>query len=72
MPQLLGLALIGAGVIAGYRAYRFAADRVREEMERRARAEAEAAARDHQSGPLKDLGALELDPQTGVYRPRAH
>ena len=71
MPQLLGLALIGAGVLAGYRAFRFAADRLREEMEKHAGKDAAGDA-GAPSGGVKDLGALEFDPASGVYRPRHH
>ena len=62
MPQLLGLALLGAGVIAGYRAVRRLADSVRTELDR--------AAAEHGERQIKDRGALELDPASGVYRPR--
>jgi hypothetical protein len=67
MPQLVVLALIGAGLYAGYkwlsrelRRAAEAAERAREELQRRA---AEAA-----GGP-KDLGRLEWDEKAGVYRP---
>lgn len=64
MPQILGLVLIGAGVIAGYRAVRSLAQRVHDAMQQAADS-AKAA-----SAPAeKDLGKLELDPATGEYRP---
>jgi predicted negative regulator of RcsB-dependent stress response len=69
MPQLIALALIGAGAVAGYRwfnrqmeAARAAAERAESELRRAA----ETAA-----GAPKDLGRLELDMASGVYKPRA-
>ena len=65
MPQVVLLAAIGAGVYAGYRALmrageRFAAELRRSEDEARQRAA---------MGPEKDLGTLEFDPRSGVYKP---
>ena len=65
MPQLIAAALLGAGIIAGLR------------LVQRWAAAAGAAAADidrPQSGPqsqieAKDLGALEFDPKSGVYKP---
>ena len=65
MPQLLGLALLGAGVFAGYRAARRLADRMRADLDRAA-----ATAAEHRDRQIKDRGALEFDPASGVYRPR--
>ncbi len=66
MPQLVVLAAIGAGLYAGYKALaragaRMAEDLKRSEQELRARAAANAGA--------KDLGTLEYDPMSGVYKP---
>jgi hypothetical protein len=65
VPQLMVLALVGAAIYAGYRwlwrpARMIAAEvrRAEEEMRR-------AAARSLE----KDMGALEYDPISGVYRP---
>jgi hypothetical protein len=64
MAQLFVLALIGAGLYAGYRWVRtgkeLAAElrRADEDFRRRAGGRIE-----------KDLGALEYDPVSGVYRP---
>ncbi|HWB45170.1 MAG TPA: hypothetical protein VG900_06980 [Hyphomicrobiaceae bacterium] len=64
MPQLFVLALLGAGLYAGYRWVRatkqVAAElrRANEDLRRRAAGRIE-----------KDLGALEYDPASGVYRP---
>ncbi len=67
MPQLFVVALAGAGLYAGYKwiareVYRAveAAEKAREEVARRTSGAA--------LGP-KDLGALEWDAETGVYRP---
>jgi hypothetical protein len=68
MPQVLALVIAGAGLYAGYKwVSRMVADaqqtaRVREAELR------EAMAR--RGGAPKDLGTLELDPVSGVYRPR--
>lgn len=65
MPQLIVMALVGAGLYAGYRwlartAREIAADALREEEALRQRA----------SGALeKDMGRLEYDPATGLYTP---
>ncbi|MET0568376.1 MAG: hypothetical protein ABWZ74_04795 [Hyphomicrobiaceae bacterium] len=64
MPHVVGLVLLGAGLYAGYRAFVRVAGKMQAELER---AEAEA----HQPVVLeKDLGSLEYDPASGVYRPR--
>lgn len=70
MPQLLGLVLLGAGVIAGYKAIRRVAARMADEINR-AEDEARRARSETPAGSIaKDLGALELDPDSGVYMPR--
>jgi hypothetical protein len=61
MPQLIALALVGAGLYAGYKWLSGKARRAVAEAERRA---AEAA------GAPRDLGVLEWDAAAGVYRPR--
>lgn len=70
MPQVMLLAAIGAGIYAGYRALvrageKLAADLKRGDDEQRANA---AAA--EKSVMEKDLGSLEYDPRSGVYKPR--
>jgi hypothetical protein len=62
MPQLVLLALIGAGLYIGYRWVARLTKEAAAELER-ARAELRAG------GRAKDLGALVLDPASGVYRP---
>ncbi|HVY42044.1 MAG TPA: hypothetical protein VG966_03375 [Hyphomicrobiaceae bacterium] len=64
MPQLVGLMLIGAGLYAGYRALMRAAGKVIDEL-----GPGEAELRQHSAVTVKDLGALEYDPTSGVYRP---
>ena len=64
MPHLVGLILLGAGLYAGYRAFVRVAGRMQAELER-----AEDEAR-QPAAVEKDLGALEYDPVSGVYRPR--
>jgi hypothetical protein len=65
MPPLIAAMLLGAGVYAGIRAARLFWTQVPS-----APASAEARART-QAGDarVKDLGPLELDPKTGIYRP---
>ena len=65
MPQVIALALLGAGLYAGYRwltrtTHEIAAPMQGAEEELRQ----EAASRIE-----KNLGALEYDPSSGVYRP---
>lgn len=69
MPQVIAAMVIGASVYAGFKWLskvlgdaQDAAKRMEEEA-RRQRARAT-------SHTPKDLGALELDPETGVYKPR--
>ncbi len=66
MPQLVVLALVGAGLYAGYRWFSRTSKEVAAEFER-ARNELRRKA----TGRIveKDLGALEYDPASGVYRP---
>ena len=67
MPQLVALALVGAGLYAGYRWFARTAEitaeiqRAEDELQRRT------------AGVLpKDMGELEFDPAAGVYRPKRH
>ena len=65
MPQVIALALIGAGLYAGYRWIAHAARGLGDEMRR-----ADEELRREAAGRIeKNLGALELDPATGIYRP---
>jgi hypothetical protein len=64
MPHVIALILLGAGVYAGYRGFVRVAGRMREDLQR---------TEDEMPRPVvveKDLGTLEYDPSTGVYRPR--
>jgi hypothetical protein len=63
MPPLIAAVLVGAGLYLGYRA---AARLIAERRDRDASPEDSEAGVE---GPQKDLGALERDPATGVYRP---
>jgi hypothetical protein len=66
MPQVIALALLGAGIYAGYRWF---AHSMRE-MARRMRDADDQLRRQEATGRIeKNLGALEYDPVTGVYRP---
>jgi len=62
MPQILAAALIGAGVYAGYRFARARLSKTDKGVGEAAKTAASAQPR--------DLGTLEADPATGVYRPR--
>jgi hypothetical protein len=68
MPQVVALAVVGAGLYAGYRwvsrqvgRMQAEARRAEDEIKRRAAAAAEP----------KDLGSLVYDDAKGVYRPQA-
>ncbi|HEU0159655.1 MAG TPA: hypothetical protein VFR00_10090 [Hyphomicrobiaceae bacterium] len=67
MPQLIVIALIGAGFYAAYRWMRQASDAVTAEL---SRTEDELKRRTAGGRIEKDLGRLEYDPATGVYRPQ--
>jgi hypothetical protein len=65
MPQVIALALLGAGIYAGYRWFAGAARRLGEELQR-----GDEELQRQPAGRIeKDLGALEYDPVAGVYRP---
>lgn len=65
MPQLMIAAALGAGLYAGYR---FVA-RVVERMTEDARRAQEDLMRQASGVVEKNLGNLEYDPASGVYRP---
>jgi type II secretory pathway component PulJ len=68
MPQVVLLAAIGGALYAGYRALA----RVSEAMTAELRRTEEAAARrrtDSDATAARDLGTLEFDPSSGVYKP---
>jgi hypothetical protein len=66
MPQVIALALLGAGLYAGYRWMR----RATRELADRMRHTEEALRQEAGAGRIeKNLGALEYDPAAGVYRP---
>ncbi|MCB1512030.1 MAG: hypothetical protein KDJ36_14105 [Hyphomicrobiaceae bacterium] len=67
MPQLIALALVGAGVYVGYRWVSKRVGEIAREAERRA---AEAKAAQSRAGEPQDRGALEWDADAGVYRPK--
>jgi hypothetical protein len=65
VPQVIALALLGAGLYAGYRWLARTAGEIGAEMRR-----AEDELTQRATGRIeKDLGALEFDPASGVYRP---
>jgi hypothetical protein len=68
MPQLVAVALLGAGLYAGYRWLARASGQIAAELER---AESELLRRAAATGGTraKDMGRLEYDPVSGVYRP---
>jgi hypothetical protein len=69
MPQALALVIAGAGLYAGYKwVSRLLAEANDAALKREAELR-EAMARGR--GTPKDLGTLEYDPETGVYRPRS-
>ncbi|MGE0024496.1 MAG: hypothetical protein AB7S70_12805 [Hyphomicrobium sp.] len=68
MPHVFALLIAGAGLYAGYKWV----SRTIAEAQQTARVrEAELREAMARSGRMpKDLGTLEADPETGVYRPR--
>jgi predicted negative regulator of RcsB-dependent stress response len=68
VPQLIALAVLGAGALAGYR---WVAKQVNAAKDAADAAEAQLrkAADQHASGP-RDLGQLEWDEVSQVYKPR--
>ena len=65
MPQVIALALLGAGLYAGYRWFARTASEIGAEMRR-----AEDELTQKATGRIeKNLGALEYDQTSGVYRP---
>ena len=66
MPQLIIAALVGAGFYAAYRWMKQMSEAIAADLSR-----AEAERRQRPGGRIeKDLGRLEYDPATGVYRPQ--
>jgi hypothetical protein len=66
VPQVFALALIGAGLYAGYRWFTRAARELSENIQR---AEDDLRRQEAAGRIEKNLGPLEYDPATGVYRP---
>ena len=69
MPQLFALALVGAGLYAGYRWLTRAAAEITADLRT---AEDELQRRAAGGALPKDMGELEYDPASGVYRPKRH
>jgi predicted negative regulator of RcsB-dependent stress response len=68
LPQLIALAVLGAGALAGYR---WVAKQVSAAKEAADAAEAQLRkAADQQAGGPRDLGQLEWDEVSQVYKPR--
>ena len=65
MPQLLGLILLGAAAVAGYKSFYRVMSRT-PDAAGRTRKSTQAS----EPAGIKDLGPLELDPRTGIYKPR--
>lgn len=70
MPQLIALMVAGAGLYAGYK---WVARQLTQAAEDAARAREDLAKRAAEAaGAPKDLGALEWDEKSGVYKPAQH
>lgn len=67
MPQVLALAVVGAGLYAGLRWVSRQVERMHAEARR---AEEEIRRRAATAREPRDLGPLEYDEVNGVYRPR--
>ncbi len=70
MPQLIALALAGAGLYAGYRWLARGMAKTSGAAGQTGEATARNAADATRSATPKDLGALDWDEAAGVYRPR--
>ena len=68
-PQLLVLAVAGAGLYAGYKLFGRVKGAVQEEM-RKAEEKIRHAAQDAVNSP-RDLGSLIYDEKTGTYVPKS-
>jgi hypothetical protein len=66
MPPFVALALLGVGLYAGYRWFARMTQDLAADMRR---AEEELARRASGKPIEKDLGTLEFDPASGVYKP---
>jgi hypothetical protein len=66
VPQVIALALLGAGLYAGYRWITRALREIGDGMQR---ADEELRRQEATGRIEKNLGALEYDPASGVYRP---
>jgi hypothetical protein len=66
VPQLIVMALVGAGLYAGYRWLSRSAKEITAEVKR---TEDELLRRAAGRALEKDMGRLEYDPASGVYRP---
>lgn len=77
-PQVILLALAGVGAWLGYRWFQKEAQKVRENLAaaedelRRREAEARDQRVKHGGFDRDKIPKLELDPQTGVYRPKGN
>lgn len=69
MPQLVLVALTGAGLYLGARWASRQIARLAEEADRAA-AELKRRAEAQRADNARDLGTLQLDPSSGQYRPR--
>lgn len=71
MPPLIVAVLLGAGAYAGYRTARHLWARATSDHHDASQAKVPPADPETAIGG-KNLGTLELDPATGVYRPTPH
>lgn len=68
MPQLIGLVIVGAGIWAGVKAIQLVAERF-SATATSAPSEQDEGASARAGVVERDLGRLEADPRTGIYRP---
>lgn len=70
MPPFIFLALLGIGAVAGFKMLsKLAADEAKPQEARRAESRGDARSAAAQPGAARDLGELEYDAESGVYRP---
>lgn len=71
MPQVFALLIAGAGIYAGLKWISRAMADAQQTAARLKEAKLREAMARREGGATKDLGTLEYDPATGVYRPRS-
>jgi hypothetical protein len=69
MPQVILFAALGGAIYAGYRAVMRASEAIAADLRRTEDAARERAKSVGNPDAARDLGTLEFDPNSGVYKP---